>query len=92
MTGDYLLVRFGVLNTLGEVLLGEIVVSVLLITLQGLAVVFQFGILGMKVVVALHHLRDIGMKTIHLGLEVLIGRKFPSGGLPMRGYDVRYQG
>ncbi|CAL8169431.1 unnamed protein product [Prunus armeniaca] len=40
MVGDNWLFRLGAFSTLGEVLLGELVVSVLLIPLQGSTVMF----------------------------------------------------
>lgn len=73
MAGDNWLVRLGAFNTLGEVLLGELVVSVLPITFQGSVVVLQFDILGTKVFIVLCHLCDTGMKALHFGLEVRIG-------------------
>lgn len=79
------LVRQGTLDTLGEVILGKLVVSILLVALQGSAVILQLHIFGTEVVTALYHLSDIGMKALHFGLEMHVSRWLPSGRLHMGG-------
>lgn len=66
-------------------MLGELVVSALPVTLQGSNIVFQFGILGTNVVLALCHFGDVNMKALYFRLEMHIDLRFPSRGLPMRG-------
>ncbi|CAL8168793.1 unnamed protein product [Prunus armeniaca] len=78
MARDDWLVRLGAFNTLDEVLLGELVVSVLPITLQGFVVVLQFEILSTKVFIVLCHLCDTGTKALQFDLEVRIGQRLAS--------------
>ncbi|CAL2258346.1 unnamed protein product [Prunus armeniaca] len=70
--GDGFWVWLGAFNTQGKVMLGELVVSVLPITLQGSAIVFQFSILGTTVVLALCHFGDVGTKALYFDLEMRI--------------------
>ncbi|CAL8155441.1 unnamed protein product [Prunus armeniaca] len=70
-------------------MLGELVVSVLPIMLQGSVIVFQFGTLGRHVVLALCHFGDVDTKALYFDLAMWIDWRFPLRGLPMRGQKRR---
>ncbi|CAL9019241.1 unnamed protein product [Prunus brigantina] len=83
MVGVLRLVWLGTLRFLGKATLGALGLIHLPVMLQRAVVMLQLNILGMKMVLLLGHLGDTGAKKLHLGLEIDLCRRFPSGGTPM---------
>ncbi|CAL9012741.1 unnamed protein product [Prunus brigantina] len=67
---DHQLVRLGVLNILGKVLLGALGMSLLLVTLQGTTIMLQLNVPGTKMFVFLQHLGNTSMEALHFCLEI----------------------
>ncbi|CAL8175426.1 unnamed protein product [Prunus armeniaca] len=80
---DNQLDRQGALDIVVDVALDELVVSILLVMLQGSTVMLQVDIFGTEVVVVLRHFGNIGTKSLHFSLKMLVDRGFPSGRLRM---------
>lgn len=80
VVGVHWLIRLGMLNILGIVMLGALGLSPLPVMLQGAIVMLQLDVLGMKMFVFLGHLGNTSTEALHFCLEIDICRRFLSGG------------
>ncbi|CAL8993893.1 unnamed protein product [Prunus brigantina] len=72
MVKGHRLVQLGMLNILGNVMLGAWDLRLLPVTLQGAVVMLELNVLGMKMVVFLRYLGDASAEALQLCLEISI--------------------